>query len=294
MGYNILVPLDGTEIAGEIVPYVQYVTARPEADVTLLHVLPDLTRYDPTYIESARKTAVAHMDGIFTQLSTVVDRLHCEFRMGDPVSEILKFAALQRTSLIVMPTHGRKGFERLLSGSVTEHVMRQSHCPMLLSHVSEDKVPDASDKPRFNRILVPLDGTEQGLCILPVVEEFASLYQSEVILFHDNLGLSDTGNKLEGDGVGHQLEAQRLRLADAGLTVSLQYNDAGKPADDIIEAVSTSSADLIAMTTHGRSGVDRLAYGSIVEHVLRHATRPLLVLCTAPGATMDYVEKYLG
>jgi len=74
----------------------------------------------------------------------------------------------------------------------------------------------------------------------------------------------------------------------------MQYTDAGKPAEDIIKAVSSSSADLIAMTTHGRTGVDRLAYGSIVEHVLRHATRPLLVLCTAPGATTEYVEKYLG
>jgi len=45
-------------------------------------------------------------------------------------------------------------------------------------------------------ILVPLDGTEQGFCILPVVEEFARQFQSEIILFHDNLGLSDTGNKL--------------------------------------------------------------------------------------------------
>ena len=64
--------------------------------------------------------------------------------MGEAVSEILKFAALQRTSLIVMPMHGRKGMDRLLSGSVTEHVMRQSNCPLLLPHVCEEETPDTN------------------------------------------------------------------------------------------------------------------------------------------------------
>ena len=294
MTYKILVPLDGTEIADEIVPYVQYVISRPDAEVTLLHVLPDLTRYDQSHIESERKTAIAHMDAFRAQLSFDADRLHCELRMGEAASEILKFAALQRTSLIVMPTHGRKGVDRLLSGSVTEEVMRQSNCPLLLSHVDAEKTPDPDDKHCFDRILVPLDGTEQSFRILPIVEEFARLYQSEVILFHDDPGISDLGHKMEGDDVGHHLEGQRARLADTGLSVSMEYTDAGKPAEDIIEAVSSSNADLIAMTTHGRTGVGRLAYGSIVEHVLRHATRPLLVLCTAPGAPTEYEEKYLG
>lgn len=294
MTYKILVPLDGTEIADEVVPYVQYIASRSGAEVTLLHVLPDLTRYAQSHIESERETATAHIDAFREQLSFDADQLHCELRMGEPVSEILKFAALKRTSLIVMPTHARKGLDRMLSGSVTEHVMRQAHCPLLLSHACDDQAPDSNKEHRFDRILVPLDGTEPGFYILPLVEEFARLYESEIILFHDNPGLSDVGGKLEGDDVGHHLEAHRAQLADAGLSVSMQYTDAGKPAEDIIKAISSSHADLIAMTTHGRTGVGRMAYGSIVEHVLRNGTRPMLVLCTAPGAATEYVEKYLG
>ena len=87
---------------------------------------------------------------------------------------------------------------------------------------------------------------------------------------------------------------KRNRLVDAGLDVSVRYTDSGRPAKDILKAIDTTQADLIAMTTHGRSGIGRLAYGSIVEYILRQASMPMLVLSVAPGRPVEVEEKYLG
>ena len=294
MTYRLLVPLDGTEIENEVAPYLRHILKRPDAVVTLLHVLPDLTSYAQSHIDTQHGRAATHMHEFIEQLQLDPGRVHCEFRMGDPVEEILRYCALNGASLIIMPTHGRSGLDRLLSGSVTEQVMRKVHCPLLLSHACQAHAQTQGEDHLFDRILVPLDGTRQGLTILPVVEDFARLYRSEVILFHDNGGVSDVGDRLEDEGINTLFETLRTRLAGESINVSLQYADAGRPAQDILAAVSGSNADLVAMTTHGRTGIDRMAYGSVVEHVLKHASRPLLVMSTAPGRPTEYVEKYLG
>ncbi|MBT8117462.1 MAG: universal stress protein [Gammaproteobacteria bacterium] len=291
MAYRILVPLDGTEIGKGVIPYLRHVVARPDAVVTLLHVLPDLTEYAQSHIDTEHGRAASHMRDFISILELDPDRVYCEFRMGDPAEEILKYAVLNAAALIIMPTHGRTGFNRLLSGSVTEQVLRRSHCPLLLSHDCGDRPPPADGKALFERILVPLDGTSQGFSILPVVEDFARLFQSEVILFHDNSDLSKTGGSRAGDNTTLHIEAQHARLVDEGIKVSMQYTDAGHTVKDILKAVSTSQADLIAMTTHGRKGIDRIAFGSIVEYLLRHATRPMLTLSTTPGPAVGHGDK---
>ncbi len=284
-------PLDGTEIGKGVIPYLRHVVTRPDAVVTLLHVLPDLTEFAQSHIDSEHGRAATHMRGFISTLELDPDRVYCEFRMGDPAEEILKYAVLNAAALIIMPTHGRTGLNRLLSGSVTEQVMRRSHCPLLLSHDCGDRPPQADGKALFERILVPLDGTSQGFSILPVVEDFARLFQSEIILFHDNRDLSKTGGSRAGDNTTLHIEAQHARLVDEGIKVSMQYTDAGHTVKDILKAVSTSQADLIAMTTHGRKGIDRIAFGSVVEYLLRHATRPMLTLSTTPGPTVGLGDK---
>lgn len=294
MAYRILVPLDGTEMGKGVIPYLKHIVARPDAVVTLLHVLPDLTEYTQPHIDSEHGRAASHMRDFISTLELDPDRVYCEFRMGEPAEEILKYAALNAAALIIMPTHGRTGLNRLLSGSVTEQVMRRSHCPLLLSHDCGDQPPPAGGQHLFDRILVPLDGTERGFAILPTVEDFARLFQSEVILFHDNPDLSKTGSSHAGDKASHHIEAQHARLVDEGIKVSMQYTDAGHTVKDIQKAVSASQVDLLAMTTHGRKGIDRIAFGSVVEHLLRHATLPMLVLSTTPGKPVGQEDEFSG
>ena len=91
-----------------------------------------------------------------------------------------------------------------------------------------------------------------------------------------------------------RIEDYKAMLGYAGISVSLQSASSGHPAEEILDAVSSSNADIIAMCTHGRTGLDRLTNGSVVEHVLRKASRPLLVCRSNTGLQPVAVEKHTG
>jgi len=115
---RVLAPMDRSEPSMRMIPYAQTVAARYRAELVLLHVERDeeLTRTDP-----------------FGDLS--VRRVLYE---GDPADVITDFAKSERIDLIVMPTHGRGGFRRLLIGSVTAKVLHDVDCPVMTGvHVEE-------------------------------------------------------------------------------------------------------------------------------------------------------------
>lgn len=294
MSYKILVPLDGSELAEEVVPYVHSLALQPQADVTLLHVLPDLVGRPVHEVAEARDRALELMGSFRPHLELPDATVDCQLRMGEPAAEILKAATLLPSSLIVMPTHGRKGLDRLLNGSVTETVLRRCRCPMLLSHQAGHEPGSQTLDQLFRRILVPLDGSDASGMVVPMVQDFAHRYESEVILFHDTRGISDTGDAAEDVKVVERIEAYRDELQRAGIRVSMQASNSGHPAQEILRLMSESEVDLVAMTTHGRSGLDRVVYGSVAEYVLRNGSRPMLVFSVASPGGGAYEEAYLG
>jgi nucleotide-binding universal stress UspA family protein len=140
-------------------------------------------------------------------------------------------------------------------------------------------------------MLVPLDGSDLAETILPLVEQVAGPLEAEVILLRVVEPVS-TAAALVSAGVvspdtlaRHELEAKRYlaqmepRLAKKGLRVRTRIA-LGPPAEAILGAVKTSGADLVAMTTHGRSGLGRALFGSVAESVLRASPVPVLVMRT--------------
>ncbi len=142
----------------------------------------------------------------------------------------------------------------------------------------------------FNRILVPLDGSNWGEAAIPLVEDFASVLQAEVILFQAIRSVSpwagDSATLVPAD-LQHRrassaayLSNIEKRLTDKGIKVT-SVVVTGVPADTIIDYAKTNNIDLIAMSTHGRSGVDRWVFGSVTDKVL-HAG-DTAVLTVRPG-----------
>jgi nucleotide-binding universal stress UspA family protein len=138
-------------------------------------------------------------------------------------------------------------------------------------------------------MLVPLDGSDLAETILPLVEQVAGPLEAEVILLRVVEPVS-TAEALVSAGVvspatlaRHELEAKRYlaqvepRLSKKGLRVRTRIA-LGPPAEAILGAVKTSGADLVAMTTHGRSGLGRVLFGSVAESVLRASRVPVLLM----------------
>ena len=140
----------------------------------------------------------------------------------------------------------------------------------------------------YKRVLVPLDGSGLAEAILPFVEQVAGPLDAEVVLLNV-IEPPSPGEVIASAGVVspdawriRELEVKRYlagverRLAAKGLRVERRLQ-MGRAADEILATATASGADLIAMTTHGRSGVARLLFGSVAEAVLRASPVPVLM-----------------
>lgn len=276
---RILVPLDGSPLADRILTQVRRLLLRKDAEVVLLGVVdpgaPDPILDLPERLRRARDHLEGVRDGLVDQGAVVT----VEAVAGDPARTIVERARRMDAELVAMSTHGRSGLSRLLRGSVAEAVVRASASPVLLAN---PRALDAAAEPRLGRILVPLDGSEVSLGILPAVEALARLHEAEVLLlrvewqvpidiYPGTVALRPPGE------VAALLEPHRRRLEERGLRARSLVTY-GPEAAEILDAAERERVDLIAMSTHGRSGVSRWLLGSVAEAVLRHCARPLLLV----------------
>lgn len=153
----------------------------------------------------------------------------------------------------------------------------------------------------FKKILVPLDGSKLGEAALPHVENLAIIANSEVILYQavlpaDGIVLSPDSEmrstvREEGakeyisglcDAAQKYLDGLRGKLASRGVTVRTEVQQ-GHPAESIIDFAKTEGIDLIAMSTHGRSGISRWVFGSVADKVLHAAETPVLLVRASGG-----------
>lgn len=144
----------------------------------------------------------------------------------------------------------------------------------------------------FRRILVPLDGSALAEAVLPRVTELAKSLGAEVLLLrvaiaHVFPGVDPTEEEVRVvRGAEEYVEAMAGKLAEKGIPVraAVRY---GKPAAEIIEHIAANEVDLVAMSTHGRSGLSRLVMGSVAEEVVRNAEVPVL-LWRASGKAQEH------
>ncbi|MCI0342510.1 MAG: universal stress protein [Planctomycetales bacterium] len=289
---RILIPLDGSPRSLAIVPQVRRLLVRPGAEVRLLRVV-ERGPAGPLDFETRRR-----IEDSTAELRAVRDVLvgdgiaaAWDVRAGAPAEGILQVAEEWRASLVAMSTHGRTGLSRVLRGSVAESVLRASRVPVLLANPSRAAAA-AGRAPRLGsgqgevplrRILVALDGSEAAARVLPLAEEAARAFGAEVVLVHA-VGLFGEASPILTEGGGVEgANAYLARLARALVDRGVRARSllpAGDPAAAILRAAREEGAELIALTTHGRSGLARALFGSVAEEVLRGAAAPVLVLRT--------------
>lgn len=151
-------------------------------------------------------------------------------------------------------------------------------------------ISQSRDVLMYNTILVPLDGSARAEAILPHVEELARRNQATVI-FLQVVDPTTSIPELEGLTTEINLEIVREEIAAAtayltGLQGRLGEKDIvsrilverGSAVDAIIAVAEREKADLIAMASHGRTGLARVLFGSVAQGVLNHAKQPVLFL----------------
>ena len=137
---KILFPCDFTENSSKVLPYVLLFAEKCNSMIYLLHVVHDLQKWGKVYIPHAsmdtfQKEAFAwaekSMDRVCEEQLESCPNFQRRIVSGDPAQEILKMIGSEAIDLVMMGTHGRKGLEHMIFGSVAENVVKKSPVPVL-------------------------------------------------------------------------------------------------------------------------------------------------------------------
>jgi len=311
---RMLVPLDGSKLAEETLPYVRELAGRLDLDLDFLFVCdPRMTQMAPMsqiYVDKMAEMVREQIQKIQTTTVGKETMRPIEVRSkvitGVPADEILKYAEVNKVDIIMMATHGASGVRRWAMGSVAYQVLHASKIPVWLvrSGLPQETI---YDKWPSRTIMVPLDGSKLAEAALPHAEAIArqrgaqvmeilllSVYAPEQILagyFYQNnyppvvpLNYSELikeENERAKERCEQYLKETAQQLTARGIKVRTQAV-MGEAADEIIRYANKNPFQLIVMASHGRSGLSHLAFGSVAEKVLLEADVPILLV--TPGS----------
>jgi nucleotide-binding universal stress UspA family protein len=204
---------------------------------------------------------------------------------GEPGEEIVGYVDEAGIDLVAMGTKGQRGLRRFVTGSVTEHVVRRAPVPVVTVRVTEsDPVTD------YERVLVTTDGSSAADAAVDhavaVTDAFDATLHALYVVNIEALAAGPTAApptelldqfRERGEEATGEIAD---RAADAGVeTVTAVYE--GFPGPAILDYADEKEMDLIAMGTHGRTGIDRIMLGSTTERTIRRS--PVPVMSVHPG-----------
>lgn len=270
---QIVVPLDGSATAEMVLPYVTEIAAKCGSEVTLIRVSPPET----LTFKEARAYTENVATGIRADLVNwgAVEQAGVEITvpMGVPTNEILRFVNERECNLVAIASRGVSNQEQWPLGETAERILRGSNCPVLLIRKRAD-AQSIERKRFFRRIMIPLDGSKWGEAALPLVEAFAGALKAEVVLFHTTRMRPPAERR---DALKAYFENLAAGLKKKGIKATTVLTE-GAPADMILDYAQLNGIDLIAMSTHGRSGINRWVFGSVTEKVLHSGDTAVLVV----------------
>lgn len=304
--FTIIVPLDGSERSEQALPAAIRLARSTGGVVQLVHVLENDAFLELAPSGSAPPIAEAEQYLLRTQRQLPPD-IHSStcLTSGKPDNEILAIASRSPNPIIVMSTHGRGAFGRMVTGSVADRVIRNGKFPVA---VVRRRTP--ASPPTIRNIVVALDGSKFAESSLPLAVEIARESGAILALVRvvEPVALHSVATYPAGASYVPyeeliQLEEQILADARAYLDRIAQEIRAqgvrvvwelrtGRPADEILRMAETTSADLLLTTTHSRGGLQRLALGSVTSDLIRKGNVPVLNVPPTPEDAPSHGDQF--
>jgi nucleotide-binding universal stress UspA family protein len=306
---KILCATDFTPFARRALRIALTLARRHAAEIRVLHVyqttIPfaagDVPYYPVTvpFSPAARKAANDELGEFVAAAADAGVPATMEMVEGDPCATILERALSGGADLIALGTHGRRGFDRWLMGSVAERILAKAHCPVL-TVAAEPETPSGWPRPRTpattRRVLCALDLSEHSARTLAYASFLAAaararlsaLYVAEELYPWSAPGEALSTVPFEGDF----LEAREKRAAAElhalvpasaeGLGEIERIVVTGTPHREILRVAREHGADFIVMGVHGRPALGVSLLGSTARHVVREASCPVITVRPRP------------
>jgi nucleotide-binding universal stress UspA family protein len=291
---TILFPTDFSSVAEEAFAHAAHLALQYGATIHVFNVVTpgdgdasnpmDFLPVEPvagSEVRSARPQRVEVQT--VTQERGTVPVVYTQTDSSSPETAIVEHATTHDVDLVVMGTHGRKGMDRLLSGSVAEEVVRQAPCPVFTVLAPSEK----SANTPIDRVLVPVDLSEQSTLVVDHATALAEAYGASIDLLH----VVEEATFPSAYGMDPLTSAQpdvQERAREALETLAEEMEAFSEPVDthvlagyaarDIVDFAEEHASDLIVMATHGRTGLQRFLIGSVTEKVVRSAPCPVFTV----------------
>lgn len=289
---EILVPIDFSPGAKQALAFAVPLARQFKGQITLLHVVESrLLPEELTFLsmESDRRITAARrkLDALARKAVPGSLLKKTLVTAGRPFEVITHTAQGLRMDAIVIATHGRSGLKRLLLGSTAEQVVRHSPCPVLTVRLPEDpkstKRQTTSLAPRINRILVPVTFSKPAVNLTRYAVGLARTMRARLAFLHVILPLParyrvdyEQYDREAATKARQQLDRLAASIPKSVKTEILVRQD--DPHSGITRTAREWRADLILLSTHGRTGFEYLVFGSTAEGVVRRAPCPVLTI----------------
>jgi nucleotide-binding universal stress UspA family protein len=302
---NILVARDFSSVSTQALGYALGLAARTGAALHVLHAeVPYRAEASPTEGLDHLREAL-HRAGLASAEALGSVRVEGTVRRDVAAAPaILGYADDENVDLIVLGTHGRRGTSRIRLGSVAAEVVRHADRPVLTVWGEEnDEAAEEGPPAPPGRILVPVDFSEHSREALRAGRAWAALYGAQVDVLHvveehfpsslpfdpaDAPSFSAEESDVE-EQARAELEAFTEDRRDPAPETRMHV-ETGSPGASIIDFVADQEVDLVAISTHGRTGLRRFLLGSVTEKVIRHVRCPVLTL-RAFGRSLPMSEE---
>jgi len=265
------------------------------ARIELIHALlvpsraTDFVPSPPDFTDALQEAASGRLNEINSRVRDSGVEVSSELRLGIPSQVILETAIDKDADLIVVGTRGLSGFRHLLLGSTAERVVQHAHCPVLTVH------PGDTDKHRpIETVMVPTDFSRDAeTAYFAALTLLGKTRRTKVVLLHvyhlpyeyTAYGTIPTSldyfKDIEG-AAEDRLATLADELRQQGFQVETIARE-GFPPEVILAEAEAAGADLIAMGTHGRTGLAHLVLGSTAERVVQRADCPVLTVRSVPA-----------
>jgi len=284
---RILVPLDGSPLAEHSLPYARHMATHFSLPIRVLSCMAGISAPRPDTVK-LQDLVRGYLERVSEPLRGAGLEISTLLSPAEAAAGIVDEADQHAGTLVVMSTHGRTGTRRWALGSVTDRVLRASRSAMLIVRGDGDAAPA---EVKLSTIAVPLDGSELaeqalapaitlarkadlGLILLRVLSPETGFYLQDPSFAG---AWRDIAEDTQANSEEY-LQAVIARVRDQGVASAQSKLLHGPPAESIVDFVQKTPGCMIAMTTHGRSGIGRWVLGSVAERVARYSPRPVLLL----------------
>ncbi|MBI5352728.1 MAG: universal stress protein [Chloroflexi bacterium] len=301
---TILVPLDGSQLAGCVLPHVVAIARSFEAEITLLRMLEknqpgsSAQLFDLLNWQINKTRATLYLEKTKGQFQESNIRARTMVMEGLVAEGIADYAQNQGMKLIVLSSHGRNGLTQLGISSITQKIILSTQTSLLVVRASQPYSGELSEIPVYRRILVPLDGSQRAENVLPIITQLAQFHKSQIHLVQviktpemarqmpptpEDIELSNRVVERNHEEAGRYLEQVKSRSYLEGIAVETHLIKSDNVAIALHQLEEQERIDMVALSAHGYSGNHQWPYGSIANNFLMYGKSPLLVVQDLPG-----------